>query len=39
MAEIDQWVKQTAWVNHDISATRTLWGKLIRTAEHGNDAK
>jgi hypothetical protein len=39
MAEIYQWVKQTARVNHDISATRTLWGKLIRTAEHGNDAK
>jgi hypothetical protein len=39
MAEIDQWVRLTAQVNHDISATRTLWGKLIRTVDHGTDAK
>ncbi len=39
MAEIDQWVRLTAQVNHDITATRTLWGKMIRTVEHGTDAK
>ncbi len=39
MAEIEQWVRLMAWYNHDITATRTLWGKLIRTEQRGTDAK
>jgi hypothetical protein len=39
MAEINQWVSITARYKHDIMATRTLWGKLIRTNSHGTDCK
>jgi hypothetical protein len=39
MAEINQWVSSTARYKQDILATRSLWGKLIRTSSHGNDCK
>jgi hypothetical protein len=32
--EIDKWVRNTAKVEHNISVTRTLWGKLIHTSRH-----
>jgi hypothetical protein len=37
MAEISQWIQCTSELNSDISATRSLWEKLVRTSEHSND--
>jgi hypothetical protein len=37
MAEISQWIKCMSELNSDISATTSLWEKLIRTSEHSND--